>query len=464
MGCESMSEDTLGDLLRSGALPEASPRGPPPTGVRLEISVEAGERLVADADFEVGDLVLRERFLLLGPTELPPLDMFRPVPPDVGNVEMKGEGFPGVTSWDQQHLKLLYEFINAEDEVQAEALRMQDTMCPGETRQSIEQVARWLVDRKLPWLDDLNFHDVFRLLRLFCVNSYPCRAAGTTSGLLKWGTMINHSCLPNVTFHSVEVDGEFEGRYRAVRPIRKGDVLGSSYMKPAVQLASLVHRRRVLWCLKGFVCSCDRCCEEAADGDDCRLLLCSSCRKSNNSCTMRWQYHPCIGSHSFVGQTCGAIAEHELVQSEFQLSAEVVCAFFRHFQSFEEADQLTLDLRNRLAELPQDHFACRGLEALLLSMEGEFLASSKKLPQLQPGEAKDWLRKVSAVVEWMQRVRKEPRGGLVLLLAFGGLAPSIRDLVQVVLAEDDAEWLRDLETWAKTMLVLDAAAASSESH
>merc|ERR1719331_2423886 len=91
---------------------------------------------------------------------------------------------------------------------------------------------------------ELNFHDIFRLLRLFCVNSYPCRAAGSTSGLLKWGTMINHSCRANVTFQSVSVGGDFEGRYRAVRPIRKGDVLGSSYMKPAMALASLVHRRR----------------------------------------------------------------------------------------------------------------------------------------------------------------------------------------------------------------------------
>ena len=55
----------------------------------------------------------------------------------------------------------------------------------------------------------------------------PVQTAGNTSGLLKWGTMINHSCRANVTFHSVKVGREFEGRYRAVRPIRKGDVLGS---------------------------------------------------------------------------------------------------------------------------------------------------------------------------------------------------------------------------------------------
>ena len=46
---------------------------------------------MADADFSPGDLVLRERFLLIGPAELPPLQMFRPVPHDIGTVEIAGE-------------------------------------------------------------------------------------------------------------------------------------------------------------------------------------------------------------------------------------------------------------------------------------------------------------------------------------------------------------------------------------
>ena len=49
-----------------------------------------------------------------------------------------------------------------------------------------------------PVLWGIDFSELSRLLRLFCVNSHPCKTAGNTSGLLKWGTMINHSCLPNV--------------------------------------------------------------------------------------------------------------------------------------------------------------------------------------------------------------------------------------------------------------------------
>ena len=33
-----------------------------------------------------------------------------------------------------------------------------------------------------------------------------------------------------VVYSSVEVDGDFEGHFRACRPIKKGEVLGVSYM------------------------------------------------------------------------------------------------------------------------------------------------------------------------------------------------------------------------------------------
>ena len=56
--------------------------------------------MVSDADFACGALVLRERFLLRGPAELPPLEMFRPVPQQVGTVEIQGEARKRVMIWD----------------------------------------------------------------------------------------------------------------------------------------------------------------------------------------------------------------------------------------------------------------------------------------------------------------------------------------------------------------------------
>lgn len=62
---------------------------------------------MADADFAPGDLVLRERFLLIGPAELPPLQMFRPVPHDIGTVEIAGEATATLTcaDWFLIHIK-----------------------------------------------------------------------------------------------------------------------------------------------------------------------------------------------------------------------------------------------------------------------------------------------------------------------------------------------------------------------
>lgn len=254
---------------------------------------------MADEDFQVGDLVLREHFLLRGPAELPPLQMFAPVPQHVGTVEIAGEGFPRAVIFDNEHLKLLFEFLNSSVEVQQEVLRMQDAMHPcSETFQSTSRVAEWLVSQDLPWLEDLDQPSLARLLRLFCVNSHPCKAAGTTSGLLKWGTMINHSCLPNVVYSSVELNGDFEGHFRACRPIKKGEVLGVSYMKLQATLAPMALRRRMLWYLKGFICLCSRCTSESVE-DPARSVKCDAC-----GAKALWQYLPGLERHVFAC-SCG---------------------------------------------------------------------------------------------------------------------------------------------------------------
>ena len=278
-------------------LPPAAARGPAPAGLFLERKDEFDERLLAAADFEPGSLVLREEFLLRGPAELPPLGMFRPVPAEVGTVEIQGEpGFPRAVIFDNEHMKLLFEFLNSEIEVQQEVLAMQDSMHPSsETMQSTNKVAEWLISQDLPWLEDLDTSSLSRLLRLFCVNSHPCKAAGSTSGLLKWGTMINHSCIPNVVYSSVEADGVFEGHFRACRPIKAGDVLGVSYMKLQVTLGPLALRRRMLWYLKGFVCECDRCRYEVTNGDP------RSCGRDHSASEVEFQKEL---SHAVLGALC----------------------------------------------------------------------------------------------------------------------------------------------------------------
>ncbi|CAE8585575.1 unnamed protein product [Polarella glacialis] len=208
---ESESEAESAVLLRLLTAAQPVPRGEAPSGVRLERLPHVDELLVADRDFLPGQPVLRERFLLLGPSELPPLHMFRPVPQDVGTVEIVGAevGFPGAVVFDNEHLKLLLEFLNSEEAVQADVLRMQDGMEPGsETFESTRRVAQWLIDQQLPWLEGptQELEVLARLLRLFCVNSHPCKVAGNTSGLLKWGTMINHSSVPNVVYSSAKVE------------------------------------------------------------------------------------------------------------------------------------------------------------------------------------------------------------------------------------------------------------------
>ena len=251
--------------------------------------------------------------------------------------------------------------MNAQKEVQAEVLRMQDEMALGcETARCIGKVARWLIEQRLPWLDGWDVEVLDRLLRLFCVNSHPCHSKGRTSGLLKWGTMINHSCRPNVVFSSVKTpDGEFEGHFRACRRIESGEVLGTTYMKFPVGLASLAHRRRMLWVLKGFVCHCPQCLHEASHGDDARALLCPSCRDggAEGGCRLTWRFRPGLGTYGFAGTRCGAPAAAEAARSEAELSAAAVGAMVAKFRDYEAAKAATAELRHLCEESMHEEFS-----------------------------------------------------------------------------------------------------------
>ncbi|CAJ1349178.1 unnamed protein product [Effrenium voratum] len=368
-------------------LPPALPRGPAPKGVRLERHPEVEELLVADADFAVGDLVLSEKFLLCGPPELPPLAMFRPPPPEVGTVEIAGDGFPSAVIFDQEHMKLLFEYQNSELEVQQEVLAMQDSMHPSsETYLSTWRVAEWLVAQQLPWLQDLDVESLARLLRLFCVNSHPCKAAGNTSGLLKWGTMINHSCLPNVVYSSVQGPEDFEGHFRACRPIAAGEVLGVSYMKLQGTLAPMNLRRRMLWYLKGFVCLCPRCSLEAAALDPARRLVCHGGLAAECE-AMVWQYLPGSEQHRFAC-ACRVESSADVEARERRAAHGALGALCARWTSASSARAALAELREEANFLHEDHFAVQGLRLLFLALEADEFLSGKRSEGGQ-----DWLMK-----------------------------------------------------------------------
>lgn len=452
-GSSSDSED---DCAAQGPYlpPEPASRGPAPPGTRLEERPHCGELLVADRDFQPGELVVRERFLLLGPPTLPPLSMFRAVPEAIGSVKMEGVGFPGTCTWDAQHLKLLFAFINADRQVQAEVLRMQDDMSPwSECSKAIEKVATWLSEQRLPWLEHVEYDMLFRLLRLFCVNSYPCGSAGKTSGLLKWGTMINHSCCPNVTFSSAKVGEDFEGHYRATRKILAGDVLGSSYMKPYVLLASIAQRRRMLWFLKGFICLCDRCCHELARPDRARALNCVEC---NAPCKLNWQYCPGNGNFRFIGTRCGTALKHDAEEKEKQLAGAVIEANFVKWRDLPQAIATTKDLVQALhSELHVDHYARWIMELLFLALEStSFCQGSQGLEVARIPES--WPDRVQTLLRWLRDTSCAPHASSLLMMAHGSLAePILRSLTGFRESCADVEELRIA---AERRCALDAAA------
>lgn len=412
--------------------PEPVDRGPPPDGTKLVDDPVVGELLIAARGFDPGELVVREEVLLLAPPELPPMGMFRPVPENVGAVKMDGEGFPHTVTFNRLHFNLLFAFINEDRTVQAESLRMQSDMTPGsECVRSIEEVAKYLWEQQLPWLNGMEMDVIFKLLRLFRVNSFPCKSGGRDRCcLLKWGTMLNTTCRPNCHYMSAEVDGKYEGRFYALRFIKEGEILGSSYAPHTSLVGSLVQRRRVFWNLKGFECKCPWCCEEEVHGDP--------------------------GNLDFIGTECGMVATTAEKEREVQLCGEVMCLVMQ--KPFWERLELIEPLRDRVSELPTNHWARRAVQCILLLAEGKNL-QKRRGPKNEHGallvdEASIWLHNVWEINCWVRSKRPE----LHVMTAFQ-LAPLVNELSVGIDASED--WMQEVVSWALAETAIDEAAAQA---
>eukprot|EP00913_Durusdinium_trenchii_P004364 g4044.t1 len=198
-------------------------------------------------------------------------------------------------------------------------------------------------------------------------------------------------------------------------------------------------RRRMLWYLKGFICLCCRCSFEAAYADPARTLGCSSCGQ------MTWQFLPGFERHAF-SCSCGKRADDAQTKNEQMLSSAVLGALCARWSGLSQAESALTDLQDQVSTLHEDHFAVRCLQLLFLALEGDEFLSSKRT---EGGDR--WLRKVYELGQWQERIRPRQHGGMLLMLSFKSLAPTIRLLSQ---NHGEVEVLRDLSSWAASVLVL----------
>eukprot|EP00929_Paragymnodinium_shiwhaense_P055291 TRINITY_DN27708_c0_g1_i1.p1 TRINITY_DN27708_c0_g1~~TRINITY_DN27708_c0_g1_i1.p1 ORF type:complete len:571 (+),score=167.11 TRINITY_DN27708_c0_g1_i1:76-1788(+) len=433
-------EDAEGDG-RPREFPPPADRGEPPAGTEM-LHGACGHYLVATRSFEAGEVVFRDRGILRPPSELPPLEMFRPLPKGVGDVPMKADGFPEVATFEHLNLFLLYAFLQASKADQADTLAMQDDVADGaECGECVDIVSKHLHAKQLPWLEELSLELLARLLRIFCVNSFSCHAAGeggARTTLYKWGTIMNCSCNANVTMSSEAADGQAWGVWRARRKIAAGEELCNSYASVRMELCSVEQRRRMLWWWKGFECMCERCRAEAAHGDEGRVLRCPEC-----SADFVWRPVPdkggvCgfLGSCSHELPAC--LLEEELIATKCMVAA---------LASKTPPAPLVVELRRRCQPLPSEHRARRLLALIDLAAETPSEEEAVLAWLYRVWESEVWFRNHSGAAESSRLAQ----GGLAQCRGWIRLAECVLERCPPERSDD---WLQELCSWAEEAMIV----------
>lgn len=95
--------------------------------------------------------------------------------------------------------------------------------------------------------------DLVHAITTWLLSSHDC---GGGSAVFTVGSLANHSCDPNVVFHTNNTGALV---YRAIRPIKAGEPILLSYLHSHELLLPSASRRQLLSARKRFTCQCERC-------------------------------------------------------------------------------------------------------------------------------------------------------------------------------------------------------------
>lgn len=200
---------------------------------------------LATRDFAAGDLVFREKVLVMAAVENTNLARVRAY----------------CALPDDERQKIREDFFGEEPEIRCAATAFMRLEAAG-SGDSAGEVARALRDEGH---DELDIAEVEQVIRVWNLNAW-------NRALAPLACKVSHLCAPNVT---VNVDtGRSAIEVTACRGISKGDVLGGWYFQDTgLWWMGADVRRSIFETQRGFGCACDRC----LGPDVCRAVPCGKC-------------------------------------------------------------------------------------------------------------------------------------------------------------------------------------------
>ena len=302
------------------------------SGLKISSIEGLGRTLKAARSFNVGDIVLEEKPLLIYPSKdlLQMLALF--------------------SQLENDEKEKLLDFHSYTDCEQARF---------GEFRRELEHLSQLLAtERYQIVLKSINLSEAiaFRLMSISHINSHsfagvqlPLKErfsvlADSTeySAFFAYGSKAAHSCAPNCNYSSKNSNGSLV--YYAIRPIKEGDIISFSYLN---LFGNPTHRRRkALIATKDFFCTCTKCSDpDLMNGFPCSKAAVTAkmqkkcpgiafCCQTSDLSTSQW--------------TCSLCGDH----SEPQVQAEgLVQARFDEIKALAESGELSPSLCKRLDAL-----------------------------------------------------------------------------------------------------------------
>ena len=205
-------------------------------------------------------------------------------------------------------------------------------------------------------------------------NKSSTPGTASMSALFLFGSKMNHSCEPNLTYTSMTDDGALE--YKVIRPIQAGEATTFSYIGDLFRTPT-PERRKYLQQTKAFFCECQRC----TGPDYCRYVKCTQCHRYLVPTTTKEQVTAWMCDDCLVSPPELFKREQELAQ-RLEKEGEIKGAH----QSPEPLKQLAQDSAKVLS--PAHHITITALQKLFL------LFSSKAYGQQLMQDQQNHLKKM----------------------------------------------------------------------